>query len=114
MIEINLQYLEKLSSLRAQQANRREELLRNESQARLQKYQQERTVHQLTNAGLSGPHGYNDGVAAAEMHRAYATGQFEPYRELPPFLGGGRSQATEARVPYPQGRVYNNSAGRNY
>ncbi|KAI8563337.1 hypothetical protein RHMOL_Rhmol03G0104300 [Rhododendron molle] len=184
IIEINAQYQEKLSSLRAQQAKRREEFLLKEAQARLHQYKQAASNHYpanaspidprsygpknvspidsrghgptnassidprgpldprgcgpttaspidphgygptnggpidprgygLTNAGPIDPRGYG-GAAAAEAHRAYATGQFESSRERRPFTGGGRNLVPEARVPIPEGRVYNNMSARNH
>uniref|UniRef100_A0A5B7BA73 Uncharacterized protein n=1 Tax=Davidia involucrata TaxID=16924 RepID=A0A5B7BA73_DAVIN len=114
IIEINTQYQEKLSSLRSRQTSRIEEFLRKESQARLHQYQEAGMGHHPpNNTGPIDPHGYSR-AAAIEAHRAYATGQFESYRERTPFLGGGRSQGTDARVPYPEGRVYNNSGARHY
>ncbi|CAK9171114.1 unnamed protein product [Ilex paraguariensis] len=113
IVEISNQYQEKLSSLRTLQANRREEFLRKESQARLHQYQQAGISHHLVIASSVDPHGYS-GSAATEAHQAYATGQYESYRDRTSSLGGGRSQGTEGRVPYPQGRVYNNNAGARY
>ncbi|KAA8534606.1 hypothetical protein F0562_032135 [Nyssa sinensis] len=112
IIEINTQYQEKLSSLRARQASRREDFLRKESESRLHQYQEAGMGHHPTNMGLIDPHSYS-GAAAAEAHRAYAS-QFESNRERHSFLGGGRSQGTEARVPYPEGRVYNKTGARHY
>lgn len=190
IIEINAQYQEKLSSLRAQQAKRREEFLLKEAQARLHQYKQAASNpypvnaspidprsygpksvspidsrgygpanaseidprgpldprgYVLTTASPIDPHGYGPtnvspvdprvpvdsrgygptnagpidpraygGAAAAEAHRAYATGQFELSRERTPFVGGGRNQVSEARVPIPEGRVYNNTSARNH
>ncbi|GMP22146.1 hypothetical protein CsSME_00000291 [Camellia sinensis var. sinensis] len=115
IIQINTQYQEKLLSLRAQQAKRREEFLLKEAQARLHQYQQAGlNHHHPTNAGPIDPRGGYGGAAATEAHRAYATGQSESYRDRTPFLGGGRNQGTDARVPIPEGRVYNNTSARNY
>ncbi|KAF7146918.1 hypothetical protein RHSIM_Rhsim03G0094100 [Rhododendron simsii] len=190
IIEINAQYQEKLSSLRAQQAKRREEFLLKEAQARLHQYKQAASNHYPANASpidprsygpknvspidsrgygptnassidprgpldprgygpttasRIDPHGYGPtnggpidprvpvdprgygptntgpidprvygGAAAAEAHQAYAAGQFESSRERRPFAGGGRNQVPEARVPIPEGRVYNNTSARNH
>lgn len=197
IIEINVQYQEKLSSLRAQQAKRREEFLLKEAQARIHQYKQAASNHYPANASPIDPRGYGmknarpidprgygiknaspidprgygsanassidqhgpvdplgygpnnarpidprgygsinaspidprgygptnavpmdphgyGGAAAAEAHRAYATGQFESSRERSPFVGGGRNQVPEARVPIPEGRVYNNTSSRNH
>lgn len=171
IIEINVQYQEKLSSLRAQQAKRREEFLLKEAQARIHQYKQAASNHYPANASTIDPRGYGmknvspidprgygsanassidphgpvdplgygpnnarpidprgygsinarpidphgyGGAAATEAHRAYATGQFESSRERSPFVGGGRNQVPEARVPIPEGRVYNNTSSRNH
>ncbi|KAI3458757.1 hypothetical protein Pfo_015420 [Paulownia fortunei] len=97
--EIKNKYQEKLLALRAQQASRREEFLKKESEERLR--------NSFTNL-----HGYT-GPIATEAHRAYPSGHtdhVDSYREESPFLG--RSQGTKGRVPYPQGRVYNNAGAR--
>ncbi|KAJ4849637.1 hypothetical protein Tsubulata_017747 [Turnera subulata] len=116
IIEINTRYQEKLSALRAQQANRREEFLRKESQARLTQYQQA-GMSTYPSTGLQDARGYSGTAvagAAAEAHQSYPTSQFDSYRDRPQFAGGGRTQGTEGRVPYPEGRVYNNAGGRYY
>lgn len=211
LVEINNQYQERLVSLRAQQAKRREELLRKESQERLHQYQQSGTGtypservssdprlyqhagmpnHQIERipsdprgnqqagmgnhateripsdprgyqkAGMgkhptervpSDPRGYhqagmgnhpteripsdprvyqhagignhpNERVptdprsygAAGATHRSYGSGQNDSYREQIEFHGGRRSDRNEVRVPYPQGRVYNNASDRDH
>ncbi|CAK7325162.1 unnamed protein product [Dovyalis caffra] len=116
--EINTRYQEKLSAVRVQQANRREEFLRKESQARLSQYQQASMSH-YPNTGLQDTRGYSGAAAAGagisgETHRGYASSQFESYRERTQYSGGGRAQGNEGRVPYPEGRVYNNSGARYY
>ncbi|KAI9389207.1 hypothetical protein POPTR_008G001700v4 [Populus trichocarpa] len=118
IIEINTRYQEKLSALRAQQTNRREEFLRKESQARLSQYQQASRSH-YPNTGLQDARGYSGAAAtgpisAGETHRAYASSQFESYRGRPQYGGGGRAQGNEGRIPYPEGRVYNNAGARHY
>lgn len=113
VIEINTKYQEKLSSLRGRQASQREEFFRKESQERLQKYHQAGMSDRQSRPGSIVPHGYG-GVAAAEAHRSYGTGQYDFYRERPPSVGGGRSLETEGRVPFPEGRVYNNARARYY
>ncbi|XP_059665857.1 uncharacterized protein LOC132311777 isoform X2 [Cornus florida] len=113
IIEINTRYQEKLSSLRAKQANRGEEFLHKELQARRHQYQQAEMDHHLTNTAPRDPYGYGGAAAAeAQAHRAYSADRFEPYREQTQFLGAGISQGTEGRVPYPHGRVYNNAGAR--
>lgn len=91
MVEINRRYQEKLSSLRVQHAARVGEFLRKESQARLHQYQQA--------AYLTDPHDHG----------------WPPYGTMPhkDHHGAKRSQGPEpVRVPYPHGRVYNNSGSR--
>ena len=118
IIEINNRYQDKLSALRAQQANRQEELLRKESQARLSQYQQASMNH-YRNTGLQDARGYSGAAAtgpiiAGETPRAYASSQYESHRERPQFSGGGRAKGNEVRIPYPEGRVYNNAGARHY
>eukprot|EP00258_Populus_trichocarpa_P007342 XP_002311929.3 uncharacterized protein LOC7486877 [Populus trichocarpa] len=118
IIEINTRYQEKLYALRAQQANRREEFLRKESQARLSQYQLASMSH-YPNTGLQDARGYSGAAAtgpisAGETHRAYASSQFESYRGRPQYGGRGRAQGNEGRIPYPEGRVYNNAGARHY
>ncbi|XWS65382.1 hypothetical protein CRYUN_Cryun05aG0108100 [Craigia yunnanensis] len=111
IIEINIRYQEKLSALRAQQANRREEFLREESKTRLHQYQQA-GISSHSNSGLQDACGYGGTAvaAAAGETRGYNTGPFESYRDRSHFTGGGRTQRPEAMVPYPKGRVYNSSS----
>ena len=118
IIEINTRYQDKLSALRAQQANRQEELLRKESQARLSQYQQASMNH-YRNTGLQDARGYSGAAAtgpisAGETPWAYASSQYESHRERPQFSGGGRAKGNEVRIPYPEGRVYNNAGARHY
>lgn len=117
IIEINTRYQEKLSALRAQQANRREEFLRKESQARLSQYQQAGMSNNL-NSGLQGAGGYSgtvdSGATAEAAYRNYPSAHLDSHRDRPQYTGGGRTQVSEGRVPYPHGRVYNNSGGRYY
>ncbi|KAL9388320.1 hypothetical protein Peur_016925 [Populus x canadensis] len=118
IIEINTRYQEKLSALRVQQANRREEFLHKESQARLSQYQQSSMGH-YPNTGLQDTRGYSVAAAAGstgggETHRGHASSQFESNRERPQYGAGGRAQGNEGRVPYPEGRVYNNAGTRYY
>lgn len=112
IMEINNKYQEKLSVLRAQQANRREEFLRRESEARLQQYQQAGTNHLQARTGPNNPQGYVPAVPPQPYptdHRDH----INIYGQSP-FLSVGGNQGTEGRVPYPQGRVYGNSSGRSY
>ncbi|KAJ4971165.1 hypothetical protein NE237_004264 [Protea cynaroides] len=115
--EINAQYQEKLTALRASHSTRRDEFLRRESQSRQLKYQQAE-MRQYTNSmgqSLSDPQNYGVPVATAaagEAHRAYASAQFDSYRERAQFLEAGRSHGFESRGSYPGGRVYNLGARR--
>ncbi|KAL2549127.1 hypothetical protein Fot_10657 [Forsythia ovata] len=113
IMEINNKYQEKLSVLRAKQANRREEFLRRESEARLQQYQQAGTNHLLARTSPNDPRGYG----AAVPPRPYPTGHtdhFNSHRDQSPFPDVGGNQGTEGRVPFPQGRVYSNASGHTY
>nr|GEU97310.1 hypothetical protein [Tanacetum cinerariifolium] len=113
---INLQYEEQLAALRARHTNRRDEILRRESHARQQQYQQATMEHQYTNnpIGFSEPHVYNVG----EPQRAYNnTPHVDSYRERPRFTGGNRDSRDpgfEPRGQYPGGRVYGSSGSRHY
>ncbi|XP_050235100.1 uncharacterized protein LOC126683294 [Mercurialis annua] len=113
---INTQYQEQLEALRARHASRRDEFLHKESQARQHQYQQS-MMGDFPSSGMvpSDPHGYSAGAPSAvtnEAHRAYATDQFDSYREPARVHGGSRDQGFEARGPYPGGRVY--ETGRRY
>ncbi|KAJ7974815.1 Ubiquitin carboxyl-terminal hydrolase [Quillaja saponaria] len=107
LLEINTKFQEKISALRAQQSARREEFLRKESQSILHQYQQGGKNH-YSGTGLPDAHGH----ISIPVNRPYATGQFDPHREQSQYLGSGRTQATEARIPFPAGRVYNTSSKR--
>ncbi|KAJ4978531.1 hypothetical protein NE237_009311 [Protea cynaroides] len=129
MNEINAQYQEKLTALRARHSPRRDEFLRRESQARQHQYQQAEMSPYTKSMGQSDPQNYGSAAAAAaadeahrayasgqaaiEAHRAYATGQFDSYRERTQLLAAGRTHGFESRGPYPGGRVYN-TGGRYY
>ena len=56
IIELNTKYQEKILALHSQQAARREEFLRKESQARLNQYQQAGMNH-YPNTGIRDTHG---------------------------------------------------------
>lgn len=112
IININTKYLEKLLALRAQHATRREEFLRKESEARLHQYE-ESGISNYQSSALQDIRGYSGTMGAAtggEPNRSYVSGQFESYRERPQYMGSGRTQGAERRVPYPEGRVYNTGA----
>lgn len=106
---INAQYEEQLLALRARHANRREEFLRRESQARQQQYQQI-VMEQYPTSGIShssDPRGVNAGTASAgEPHRAYNSDSYDSYRERGRFPAGARDHGYEPKVPYPRGRAY--------
>lgn len=114
--EINNQYQENLSALRARHAIRREELLQREAQARLQTYQLAGMDAYQNNSGPSdmnqGRHGYGaPDLIPGEPHREYGRPgrgtQFNSYRQRQESFGRGRMQGAETRVPTPGGRVYN-------
>lgn len=113
IIEINAKYQEKLSSLRDRQASSREQFLLKESQDRLQKYHQAAISDHQSRPVSVDPRCYG-GVAPVEVQRSYETGQYDFYRERPPSVAGERILETEGRVPFPEGRVYNNARARYY
>ncbi|KAF8403394.1 hypothetical protein HHK36_011496 [Tetracentron sinense] len=83
--EINAQYQEKLTVLRACHANKRENFLHRESQAQQHKYQQSRISHYSNSMGPSDTHRYGGAASRAavnEAHQAYATDQFDSYRDV--------------------------------
>ncbi|EOY19313.1 Uncharacterized protein TCM_044378 [Theobroma cacao] len=111
IMEINTRYQEKLSALRAQHANRREEVLLKELQTRLHQYQQAGISSHL-NSGLQDARGYGGTAvaAAAGETRGYTTGQFHSYRDQSRFNAGQTTQGSEVRVPYPEGHFNHTSA----
>ncbi|XP_021296589.1 uncharacterized protein LOC110425853 [Herrania umbratica] len=111
IMEINTRYQEKLSALRAQHTNRREEVLRKESQARLHQYQQA-GISSHPNSGLQDGRGYGGTAVAAAggETRGHTTGQFDSYRDQSQFNAGQTMQGSEVRVPYPEGHFNNTSA----
>ncbi|PWZ57411.1 hypothetical protein Zm00014a_020972 [Zea mays] len=126
--DINTQYQEKLLTLRARQANYRDEFLRKESLARQQQYQHASMSHYASNSTAGEQHGYNPtaagtppvaaGGAYGEAHRGYASGQYESFSDRPDYPefhdgGRGRGRSSEQRAQYPGGRAYN-SGGRRF
>lgn len=119
--EINAKYQDKLTSLRAEHATRRDDFLRRESQVRHQQYQQAGIGPFQSAAGVSDPLAYvGPGAAAAAMaaaeaageaRRAAVAGQYDSYRERAQYLEGARNHGfesrSESRGPYPGGRTYN-------
>ncbi|XP_047255781.1 uncharacterized protein LOC107847710 [Capsicum annuum] len=116
---INTQYQEQLVALRARQASHRDEVLRRESHARKQQYEQvaldnyRHSSMAASNArgyvAMNSPAGerqvaYN---SPAERQAAYNADSYDSYRENARFLGNsGRDHGYEPRVQYPGGRVY--------
>ncbi|XP_059314939.1 uncharacterized protein LOC132065528 isoform X1 [Lycium ferocissimum] len=117
---INAQYQEQLVALRARQASHRDEVLRRESHARKQQYEQvaldnyRQSSMSSSNArihvAMNSPAGerqvaYNS--PAGERQAAYNADSYDSYRENARFLGNsGRDHGYEPRVQYPGGRVY--------
>ncbi|KAH0777255.1 hypothetical protein KY290_008666 [Solanum tuberosum] len=116
---INTQYQEQLVALRARQANHRDEVLRRESHARKQQYEQvalENYRHSNMSANnargyvANSPAGerqvaYNS--PAGERQAAYNADSYDSYRENVRYLGNsGRDHGYEPRVQYPGSRVY--------
>eukprot|EP00252_Welwitschia_mirabilis_P012966 TRINITY_DN2863_c0_g1_i1.p1 TRINITY_DN2863_c0_g1~~TRINITY_DN2863_c0_g1_i1.p1 ORF type:complete len:302 (+),score=76.06 TRINITY_DN2863_c0_g1_i1:288-1193(+) len=121
--EINLQFQEKLRSMRTQHAKYREDFLRREAQIREQQYQQA-SMNQLQH-NASGPigryienireHGHGGGLG--EGHPGYPAG-YDSFRERMPLYGDAghplnRNQGYESRASYAGGRMYD-SAPRYY
>ncbi|KAM3251464.1 hypothetical protein P3L10_005534 [Capsicum annuum] len=116
---INTQYQEQLVALRSRQASHRDEVLRRESHARKQQYEQvaldnyRHSSMAASNArgyvAMNSPAGerqvaYN---SPAERQAAYNADSYDSYRENARFLGNsGRDHGYEPRVQYPGGRVY--------
>ncbi|KAL1342274.1 hypothetical protein HN51_028843 [Arachis hypogaea] len=113
ILEINKEYHEKLSALRNLQATRREEFLRKELQARLNQYQEsKRNYSPHMKVPVPDDHGFTSpstftAEANSMFHGAIKYNKHD--RERTMSLSSGRSQGSEARVPLPPGRVYNNS-----
>ncbi|XP_043697930.1 uncharacterized protein LOC122648774 [Telopea speciosissima] len=107
--EINAQYQEKLTALRARHSTRRDEFLRREALARQRQYQQAEINPYTNSMSQNDPqnYGFPATADAGEAHRAYASGQFDSYRERAQFLGASRSHGLESKGPYSGGRVYN-------
>ncbi|GAB2287528.1 hypothetical protein Dimus_021903 [Dionaea muscipula] len=109
IIQINDEYQEKLSALRAQHATRREEFLGTESQMRFQRYHHPRVgINQYedntppSNIGHPGLGGAPPaGVVPAEAQRSYSGSLFDSYRQHPESFGRGRAQGADVRVPAP-------------
>ncbi|CAI9778301.1 unnamed protein product [Fraxinus pennsylvanica] len=88
---INIQYQEQLAALRARHATRRNEVLRRESRARQQQYQQ----------------------AAMDQYPNSHMGTSDPHGERSRFSGSARDQGFEPKVQYPGGRIYDTDS-RHY
>ncbi|KAE8664590.1 putative phosphatidylglycerol/phosphatidylinositol transfer protein [Hibiscus syriacus] len=111
---INTQYQEQLTALRARHANRRDELLRKESLARQQQYQQA-MMDYYPHTG-NNPHGYGSiagPAAVGDAYRGYNTDNFDSYGERSRFHGGARDQGFEPRGSYQGGRAYDTGSRYN-
>ncbi|KAJ1435777.1 hypothetical protein SESBI_04726 [Sesbania bispinosa] len=114
MLEINREYKEKLSSLRAQQATRREEFLQRELQGRLNQYDEGKRNH-CPNMKVADAHNYlcpSTFTAGEATSRFHGVSEYKNDRERTESLisSGSGSGTSEGRVPLPPGRVYNNRA----
>ncbi|KAL2903664.1 Ninein [Bienertia sinuspersici] len=114
--EINSQYQERLSALRARHASRREEFLQRESQTRLQTYQHAGMSPYRNNSGPSDMNQGHHGFGAPDMIHGGPRQEFggpgggvpfDSYRQRRESFGRGRMQGGDIRVPTPGGRVYN-------
>lgn len=104
---INSKYMAQLGALRAQQATRRDEFLKRETQTRQQQYQQIVLDHYPNSGtGHSDPHGYPISLPGAESHRGYSAEQYDSYRERARFPGGYRDHGLEPRGQYQGTRVH--------
>ncbi|XP_009608557.1 uncharacterized protein [Nicotiana tomentosiformis] len=121
---INAQYQEQLVALRSRHASRRDEVLRRESHARKQQYEQvaldnyprssisANTVRGF--AAMNSPSGERQAARgfvamnspSGERQAAYNADSYDSYRENSRYLGSGRDHGYEPRVQYPGGRVY--------
>ncbi|CAJ2629303.1 unnamed protein product [Trifolium pratense] len=122
--EINEEFQEKLSSLRALQETRREEFLRKELQARSNQYQDGKRNHFPT-MKVADANGYicpsttfiaGEAASSSKFHAApeYDKYVVEPTEHLTTTSNGIKtSQKNETRVPLPPGRVYKNSSVHN-
>ncbi|KAL3626976.1 hypothetical protein CASFOL_029189 [Castilleja foliolosa] len=115
---INAQYEEQLLALRARHVSQRDEIVRKESQARQQQFQQMVIQTYPTNNNMGGPsdpRGFNPAPASTgEPHRSYNNSEtYDSYRERSRFPGNARDQGYESKVPYPKGRAYD-SGSRYY
>ncbi|TKY51773.1 ubiquitin carboxyl-terminal hydrolase 8 [Spatholobus suberectus] len=113
ILEINTEYEEKLSSLRALQATRREEFLRKELQARLNQYHEGKRKY-CPNMKVPDAYGYvcppTFTAGEAIGSRFHGAIEYKHDGERTLRSSSGRSKGSEAKVPLPPGRVYNNSA----
>ncbi|KAL3616046.1 hypothetical protein CASFOL_040340 [Castilleja foliolosa] len=115
---INAHYEEQLLALRARHATRRDEILRRESQARQQQYQQMVIKTYPTNNNMGGPSDPQDfnpaSASAVEPHRSYNNSEsYDSFRERSRFPGNARNNGYESKVPYPKSRAYD-SGSRYY
>lgn len=115
LMEINTKYQEKLVAMRARQANKREEVLRIESQARHNEYQkkQQQQAHMVgyqSNVRPPEPHGY--GPPGGPISRGYGAASGSEFESAYGDQARDRGYQ-QPRGPYPGGRAYN-SDGRYF
>ncbi|OIW01741.1 hypothetical protein TanjilG_03879 [Lupinus angustifolius] len=121
ILEINTEYQEMLSALKAQQATRREEFLRKELQARLNQYHEDKR-NQCPNTGVPDLRGYTGNLAAGEaIGRSHGASEHKHDGEQAPWLPSWRSEGSDARVILTAGEAsgrlhgateYNHDGGR--
>ncbi|MED6109737.1 hypothetical protein PIB30_036386 [Stylosanthes scabra] len=118
ILEIKKEYHEKLSALRDLQSTRREEFLRRELQARLNQYQESKRNHSphmkvpvVPVAVPDAPGFTSPSTFTTEANSKFydATKYNNRDGERTVSLSSKRCQGSEARVPLPPGRIYNNS-----
>ncbi|CAN4119153.1 unnamed protein product [Withania somnifera] len=105
---INTQYQEQLVALRARQANHRDEVLRRESHARKQQYEQVALDnYRQSSMNANNARGYVANSPAGERQQPIVLIVMTPIGETARYLGNsGRDHGYEPRVQYPGGRVY--------
>ncbi|CAK8572927.1 unnamed protein product [Lathyrus sativus] len=123
IVEINEEFQEKMSSLRAHQETRRQEFLHKELKARSNQYQVGKRNHH-PNMKIADANGYlcpttftaGEATSSSRFHGAteYCKYVGEPTECATTISNGIKtSQSNETRVPLPPGRVYNNNSVHN-
>lgn len=124
IVEINTDFQEKLSSLRALQETRREEFLRKEAQARLNQDQHGKR-NRYPDIKVEDANGYLCPSTTFIAREVTSSSRFHGVTEYNKYVGDPKecltttsngmqtTQRNEKRVPLPPGRVYKNSSVNN-